>query len=158
MRLSKVQTLKLGQLLLEKGLLKQEQLDLALAEQKKTKKLLGEVLVKMGLLKDEALYHVLSEQSSVDYVKLKGLSIAPELIDQIPVKLATHYRMLPIQADALSITVATSNPINIHTLDDLTLILNKSIKFVLASEKDVVEAIKKYYGVGAETVEAMSPA
>ncbi len=157
MRFSKAQSLKLGQLLIEKGLLSAAQLDAALAEQKKTKALLGEILTKSGVLNDEALFGVLSEQASVEYVKLKNRDIPSMLIDQIPFKLAVHYKMIPIASDASSLTIATSSPINIHTLDDLTLILNKTVKVVLANVKDVNDAIRKYYGVGAETMDKIIP-
>ena len=157
MRASKAQSLKLGQLLIQKGLLTTEQLDAALVEQKRSKTLLGEVLIKSGLLSDEALYGVLSEQADVEYVKLKNLPISQELINQIPFKLAIHYKMIPIASDATSLTVATSSPINIHTLDDLTLILNKTVKVVVASTKDVNDAIRKHYGVGAETMDQIAP-
>jgi type II secretion system protein E len=157
MRLSKVQSLKLGQLLIQKGLLTVEQLDTALVEQKKTKALLGEILIKSGFLSDETLYGALSEQAEVEYVKLKNRQISPELISKIPFKLAVHYKMIPIAADATSLTVATSSPISIHTLDDLTLVLNKTVKVVVASAKDVNDAIRKHYGVGAETMDRIVP-
>src|ERR1700690_3696466 len=102
MRLSKTQSLQLGQLLIQKGLITSEQLDRALADQKKSKSLLGEILSRSGLLSDEALYSVLSEQASVEYVKLKNLEIPSSLIEQIPFKLALHYKMIPIASDATS--------------------------------------------------------
>ncbi len=156
MRVNQVQSLKLGQLLIQKNFLTHEQLDKALSEQKKSKLPLGEILVKSGFISEESLYTVLSEQTSVEWVRLKNRLIPPELVSQIPFKLALHYKMIPIASDGASLTIATSSPINIHTIDDLTLILNKNIKVVLASARDIEEAIRKHYGVGAEAVDQMT--
>ncbi len=156
MRLNKIQ-LKLGQILVEKKLITQDQLESALAEQKKHKHLLlGEILSKKGFLTDEVLYRVLSEQSAIEYIKLSGRNISPDVIAQISAKLATHYQMIPLEAYVDRLVVATSSPMDIHTLDDLKIILNKSVRFVLAARHELSEAIKYYYGVGADTMEKMS--
>jgi len=147
----------IGQLLLQKGLITIEQLERALQEQEKSGGLLGAILIKSGFIPDEKLYQVLSEQFGTKYIKLKNIKIPPETIDQIPAKFATYYKLIPIEFKENTVTVAMSNPLDIHTLDDLKLLLNKNVETVFASESDIVGAIKKYYGVGAETIEKISP-
>ncbi|MFH1380836.1 MAG: ATPase, T2SS/T4P/T4SS family, partial [Candidatus Omnitrophota bacterium] len=147
----------LGQLLLQKGLIKIDQLERALLEQEKQGGLLGSMLVRLDIISEEKLYKVLSEQFNTKYIKLKHMHIPHETIEQIPAKFATHYKLIPVDFKENTITVAMSNPLDIHVLDDLKLLLNKDIKTVLASEMDIIDGIKRYYGVGAETIEKMVP-
>ena len=146
----------IGQLLIAKGLIDMATLEKGLIEQEKNKGLLGETLIKLGLITNEQFYNVLSEQLKVEYVKLKSLSIDPSIISEIPAKFACHYELMPIKLEGNMITVAMTNPLDIHTIDDIKLLLKKEIKTVLASKTDILEAIKKYYGVGAETIEKIT--
>jgi type II secretion system protein E len=147
----------IGQLLVQKGLITISQLDRSLKEQKKTGGLLGTILVRLGYIETDRLFAVLSDQFDTEYVKLKKVSIPHSTIEQIPARFATHYKLLPIKFEDNTITVAMANPLDLHTLDDLKLLLKKDVKTVLSSEDDIVEAIKKYYGVGAETIEKITP-
>src|SRR3989344_7700217 len=121
---------KLGQLLLDSKIITQEQLNQALAEQQKTGEMLGFTLQRLGFVEEEA-------------------------IAKIPAKLAGHYKVMPIRFEKNTLSVAMTKPLDIHTLDELALAVESKIKPVLASEKDILEAIRKYYGVGAETIEQM---
>ena len=146
----------LGQILVQKGLVTIEQLERALREQEQFGGLLGSMLVKLGFIAEEQLYDILSHQFGTKYIRLKNIKISHSTIEKVPAKLATHYKLIPISITDTTITVAMSNPLDIHTLDDLRLLLKKDIKAVLASESDIVDAIKTYYGVGAETIEKIS--
>ncbi|MDD5428431.1 MAG: GspE/PulE family protein [Candidatus Omnitrophica bacterium] len=147
----------IGQLLVQKGLITMEALERALSEQEHSQERIGDILVKTGLIAEDDFYNILSQQSGVGYIKLKDIRINPKVIDEIPAKFACHYELIPIEITDSSITVAMTNPLDIHTIDDLRLLLKKEIKAVLASKRDILEAIKKYYGVGAETIEKMAP-
>jgi len=147
----------IGQLLLQKDLITAKHLESALSEQVKSGGLLGAILVKSGSVTEEKLYNALSEQFGTKCLKLKNIEIPPAVIEKIPSKLVIHYRLIPVDFDRDTITVATSNPLDIHTLDDLKLLLKKDIKTVLSSENDIAGAIKKYYGLGAETIEKITP-
>jgi len=148
----------LGQLLVQSGFITIAQLEQALAEQQKTGGLLGSVLVRLGFIDEEELCHILSTQFGIKYLKLKNIKIPPAAIESVPAKFATHYKLIPIDIRDDTITVALSNPLDIHVLDDLKLLLKKEIETVLSGESDIIEAIKKYYGVGAETIEKITPA
>ena len=147
----------IGQLLVLKGLISMETLERALIEQEKHKDFLGDTLIRLGLITKDQFYSTLAGQLGVEYVKLNELPIAPEIINEIPAKFACHYELMPIKIENNTITVAMSNPLDIHTIDDIKLLLKREIKTVLAVRSDVHEAIKKYYGVGAETIEKISP-
>lgn len=157
MGLGKIRHSKLGELLISRGFIRQNQLEEALEEQKKTKHWLGEILVRFGFINEEVLYTVLAEQFGVEHLELKTILIPKEVINQVPVKLATHYKMIPIRDDGSVLTLATSNPISVHMIDDLRLILSRSVRLVLARESEVMKAINKYYGIGAETMDKITP-
>ena len=147
----------IGQLLLQKGLITLGDLERALLEQEQTGGRLGSVLVKMGFITEQKLGELLAEQFNTKYISLKNIKIPHSVIEKIPAKFVTHYNLIPIDFKANTITVAMSNPMDIHTLDDLKLLLKKDVKAVLASEEDIAGVIKTYYGVGAETIEKMTP-
>jgi len=147
----------IGQLLVQRGLITVEALERALLEQEKAQEFLGETLVKLGYVSQDELYRILSEQLGVSYIKLREIKIEHSVIAQIPAKFACHYGLVPVKSEGNVITVATANPLDIHTIDDIKLLLKKDIRTVLASKRDIAEAIKKYYGVGAETIERIAP-
>ncbi len=147
----------IGQLLVKRDLITIEDLEKGLLEQEKSGLPLGAILVKLGCIEEDKLYQALSDQFRTPYVKLRDIKISPAIIEKIPAKFATHYKFIPIESENGIVTVATANPLDINTLDDLKLLLKKDIKMVLSSEDDIIAAIRKYYGVGAETIEKIVP-
>lgn len=145
---------RLGQLLIKKGIITSQQLEVALKEQEKTQELLGLTLLRLGFVDEEKVYlPILAQQLGLDFVDLKERKIAPEAIQQIPAKFVYHYKTIPVAYDGETLTIALSKPFDIHILDGVALIVKAKIKSVLASEKDIMEAVRKYYGLGAETIE-----
>lgn len=146
-------TILLGESLIQKGLISRKDLDAGLKEHKKTGQFLGTTLLKLGLIKEEELYSVLSEQLKIPYVKIKELIITPDVLEKVAVKFACHYKLIPIKSEKDTLTVAVADPLDIRALDDLRLLLGCDVNGVLASEPDINDAIRKYYGIGAETIE-----
>lgn len=146
----------LGQLLIENQLITQGQLKMALQKQEETGQLLGAALLELDIISEESeLLPVLAGQFGVHYIKLKGLAILPEVLALIPAQFITHYKVIPIKLEDGVMTIATSHPLNIHMLDEINLSVACPLKPVLAGERDIAEAIRTYYGVGAETIEKM---
>lgn len=144
---------KLGELLIEKGLVKPDDLARALQEQQGSGEFLGTALVRLGILKEEQLLKTLSEQFALPFVDLRSVSVDPEVVKLVPAKFVSHHKMLPIKRQAKTLTVAISNPMIRWPLDELALQLGYEIEPVLASETEIQAAIRRHYGVGAETVE-----
>jgi len=143
----------LGQLLIENQLITQEQLKEALKKQEETGQLLGATLLELDIINEEAeLLPILAGQFGVHYIKLKGLTISPEILRLIPAQFITHYKVIPTKLEDGVMTIATSCPLNIHLLDEINLSVIYPLKPVLAGERDIAEAIRTYYGVGAETI------
>ncbi len=147
--------LKIGELLIKEGIISSEQLDKALAEHKKTGDFLGITLVKLGFVRERAIMPVLAKQLNVEYIDLSKQEISPEVIKKVPAKFASHYKLMPISIEANVIKVAVVDPLDLHTLDDINLILGYEVKPVIAGENQISDAIRKYYGLGADTVEKM---
>ncbi len=146
----------LGQILIEKGIITQEQLDEALVKQEETGDLLGAVLLGLGFVDEETMFlPIVAGQVGVDFVDLKKKNPSKEALAMIPAKFATHYKVIPVDYQNNTLILAMTNPSDIQTLDEVSLVVNARISPVLASEKYIVEAIRKYYGVGAETIEKM---
>ncbi|NQT95067.1 MAG: Flp pilus assembly complex ATPase component TadA [Candidatus Omnitrophica bacterium] len=109
--------------------------------------------MKLGFINEEKLYPVLSEQLKIPYVKIKDLAIAPEAFEKLPARYACHYKLIPVKFEKDTLTIAVADPLDVRTLDDLKLLLGCDVVGILATESDISEGIRKYYGIGAETIE-----
>ena len=145
--------LRIGDILVEKQIITQAELDLALKEHQNTKEFLGQTLVRLNLITEEKLLKVLAEQQGVPFVELKDMKISDEVIENVPAKFAWHYKIMPTRIDGNVLTVAISNPFDMWPIDDLETNLGYRVEIALAVASDIAGAIKKYYGVGAETIE-----
>ena len=139
--------------MVNKGFITSDQLELGLRQQKKTGQFLGTTLVNLGFLKEKDMLLMLAEQLNVKYIKLEDLKIDPSVVEKVPAKFACHYKFMPIHLKDNLLTIAVSDPLDIHVLDDIRLLLNFDVEAVLAGDSDILDAIKKYYGIGAETIE-----
>jgi type IV pilus assembly protein PilB len=101
---------RLGDFLLERGLLSQQQLDDALAKQKEALKPLGEILLQMKVLEGSQLAHALAEQLDIPYVDLFTTPLQPNAIDLIPEHLARKYNCIPIRINNGFLDVAMCDP------------------------------------------------
>ncbi|MDD5449844.1 MAG: ATPase, T2SS/T4P/T4SS family [Candidatus Omnitrophica bacterium] len=149
-------TILLGEMLIDKGLINILDLEKALKEHKRTGEFLGATLIKLKVIDEDTLMPVLSEQLGIDYVKLRDLKVDPSVVEKVPAKFASHYKMMPIKFRNNVLTIGVLDPLDIHTMDDIRLLLGCEIKPVLCGEIDISDAIRKYYGIGAETLEGMS--
>ena len=145
----------IGKMLVDEGLITPEQLEIGLREQKKSGDFICTAFVKLGFISGEKVFGMLSRQLNIPFVKVKERQIDPQMINKVPAKFASHYKIIPLEYKDNTLVIAMVDPLDIRTLDDIRLILNLEVKGVLASEDDILEAIRRYYGVGAETLERM---
>ena len=145
----------IGQMLIQKGLITPDGLERGLREQKKHGGYIGQNLIRLGLIREDRFYPILSEQLGIEFIKLKEAAIPPEIIKAVPAKFTSYYKFMPIRLDRGALTIAVTDPLNIEIMDDIKLVLKREINPVLATEEGILDAIKKYYGIGAETIEKM---
>jgi type II secretion system protein E len=146
-------SLRIGDILIEKKVITQQDLDLALKEHQNTKEFLGQTLVRLNLISEEKLLKVLAEQQGIQFLDIKEITIPDSVIENVPAKFAWHYKIMPTRIDGNVLTVAISNPFDMWPVDDLETNLGYRVEIALAVSSDITKAIKKYYGVGADTIE-----
>ena len=148
--------LKLGELLIKRGVLSQAQLDLALREHNKTGELLGKALIRFGFITEEQLLKSLAEQLSIQYVpNLKNKVVPDNVIKAVPARFVWHYKFMPLALKENLLTIAVSNPLDVWPTEDIKFHLGFDVEVVLALETEIMAAIKIYYGVGAAIVEGI---
>ncbi len=146
---------RLADLLLERGLLTPEQLERAQALSRGGQGSLAGVLVRERLVPEEVLLRILAEQNGLPFVSLKDTPVDEAAVRSFAPKLAAHYRVMPIRIDSGVLTLAVSNPFDMAATEDIETNLGYRVERVLACAADIAEAIRRHYGVGADTVERM---
>jgi len=144
---------KLENELLARALVAREQLDKALDLAQRTHKPLPTVLVEQGFVSEPVLLGILAEQHGLKFVILKDQSIPERAVKSVPPKLAAYYTIMPVQFEAGVLTIAVSNPFDMSPVEDIQTNLGHQVERVLACREDILEGLRKYYGVGADTVE-----
>jgi type II secretion system protein E len=145
----------IGKILIKEGKITQEQLDNALEEQTKTHQKIGRILVNLGYIEEEDVLSALATQLALPFVKISDVKISPEAIKKVPVKFASRYKIFPLKIEKNTLTVAVTDPLDIRTLDDLRFLTDMEPIAVISTEKDIINAIRQYYGIGAETIDEM---
>jgi type IV pilus assembly protein PilB len=146
---------QLGQILLEQGLLTEEQLNRALEEHRNTPKSLGRVLIDLGFIKERDLVRSLAEQVGLEFVDLSDYRIDAGIATMIPEPICRRYRALAIGERDGKLLVAMSDPANVYALDDIRTITAREVQPVVATATDVEQAIAKFSGMG-DQVEALA--
>lgn len=136
---------KLGELLVESGIITNSQLDKALEFQKEQGGLIGEVLVQLKFTTEEDIAKMLTAQYGFAYLPLANYEIDSSLIRLIPERVARQYCLIPIDKIANTLTIAMSNPLNSQAIEDIETLLVCSVQVFVSTTSDIREAIEKYY-------------
>lgn len=139
---------RLGEILISKGFITEEQLELALREQARTGALLGEVLHSLGFVSQEVITVTLAQDAGVEFINLKEHSIPEEAIKLVPVEFARRYGLIPVAIENGSLKVAMANIFDVSPVDELQRLTNYYVEVVAATEEDIKEAQNRYYGAG----------
>ncbi|OGS45658.1 MAG: type II secretion system protein GspE [Elusimicrobia bacterium RIFOXYD2_FULL_34_15] len=138
---------KLGDLLVDVGIITPQQLEDALEEQKKRGGTLGVILMSLGYITEDVLLAFLGKQCGVSYISLSEYGeITEEIIKSVPESVVRHQTLIPIAKENNLLTVAMADPLNVFATDDLRLMTGCDINVVIASENEIKSAIDKYYG------------
>ena len=136
---------KLGEILLNEGLIDSETLGNALDIQKIQKKPIGESLIDMGAIDDVSLASTLSRQINIPFVRLNKKKISDEVISLFTSIIIKKHLAIPIEKKEASLVVAMVNPLDHQAIDDFQFIAQMYISVVVAPKKDILAAIEKYY-------------
>ncbi len=137
---------RLGDYLVELGFITDEQLEVALREQKDKGGKLGSILIQLGILSEDILLAILGKQSGVSYVSLSEYGEIPaEAIQAVPETIAKNQMLMPIKKEGNLLTIAIADPLNVFATDDLKLLTGCDIRMVVASDNEIKAALDKYY-------------
>jgi len=136
---------QLGDLLLERGIINQGQLDEALNVQRLKGGLIGEILVDLGFVKEEDIAQALTAQYGFPYLPLANYDVNPEITSIIPGRVARQYLLVPVDKIGNNLTLAMSNPLNIQAIEDVELLTGCSVQTFVSTSSDIKKAIEKYY-------------
>lgn len=138
-------TKTIGQLLLEKGIIKQAQLDEALKIQKEKGGLLGQILASLGYVTEEQIAQAITIQYGFPYLPLSNYEIDEGAIKLIPENVTRQYCLIPIDKIGNTVTIAMADPLNMQAIEDIELITGSSIQIFVSTATDIKKAIDKYY-------------
>ena len=136
---------RLGDFLMERGFISQQQLDEALAKQKEDLKPLGEIMVEMKLLDEAKLAHALSDQLNIPYVDLFTTPLQPNAIDLVPEHLARKYRCIPVRIGEGLLDVAMCDPMDLDALEEISKSARLEINPLISTAADILESIELQY-------------
>jgi type IV pilus assembly protein PilB len=137
---------RLGEMLLEAKLLTSEQLESAIAEQKKSGHMLGAVLLRLGVLHEDELMALLQRQLGLPLVDLESTPCDEQALAKVKEEMARKYLALPLEIEGRkTLVVAMADPLNVAALEDLRFHAGMFIRPVLASPSQIGEAIDRYY-------------
>ena len=126
-----------GQILLEKGVITQEQLDEALNVQKNTTEQIGRILTDLGHVTERDVLRAHAEQLGIAFLELDKTSVDEDVAKAIPQSVVQRYNAVPIRRSGNRLTVAMSDPSNVFALDDMRLITGYEIDPILATAEDI---------------------
>lgn len=153
---------KLGELLVDAGLLEQEQLEIALARQKHSGARLGELLVQSGMISEARLMAFLVKHFRIPAIDLRRFRIDPKILQLIPEPIAIKYNVLPVCMAADQgrsfLLVALCDPTDLMLRDEVEFAAGRSMRAALASTDQLIQAVKFYYnGIGTSPAPENAP-
>ena len=152
-----IKVIRLGELLLNAGVISQENLNAALAEQKVSHLRLGEILIKEGYLTENHLAEALCTQLDLEAVSLVKMRPQQEALSLVPENVATRLNLLPLQLIGDDrIVVAMADPMDTYAVDELYLLTNREIDIRVATSTDIHKALVSYYRVQTSVHDAMA--
>ncbi|MBF0158672.1 MAG: Flp pilus assembly complex ATPase component TadA [Magnetococcales bacterium] len=136
---------RIGDALVNEGIITEEQLQKALAEQKKTGKKLGQTLAYLGIMPEQKFLEFLSQQLDVPFVDLKQINISADIFQKIPETMARRFRAVALAEGADGILVGMADPTDIFVFDELTRLMKRPPRVAMVSESDLLRVMDRMY-------------
>jgi type IV pilus assembly protein PilB len=152
-------SLKIGEILVKQGLLRPDQLNQAVEEQKKSGGArLSQILIGLGFVKDNQILRAVEKYHQVPGVEVNSFEIDPAVISLVPREICDRHTLIPIQKAGTTLVVAFADPSNIVVKEDLRFITRCRIQAVVGTETAIASAIDKNYGglISSKTLNSMS--
>ncbi len=148
---------RIGDILLQQGYLTEAQLSSALEAQQKSKQRLGDYLIESGIVSDKDIAKALRIQLGVEYLDLRGIVIAEDVISMVSGAVLRKHNVLPIGFDddaRTTLLLVMSDPLDMVAIDDISIITNCLIEPRISTAREINAVLDRYFGTG----EALSAA
>jgi general secretion pathway protein E/type IV pilus assembly protein PilB len=117
-----------------------------------------ELLIEQGFAKEPDVLAALAEEFGMELVDLANVTVEPDTLKAMPLKLVHRRTLMPLSRQNGTLIVATGDPFDVYSLDELQTLTGLNVQPVLASPREIARLIKTHFGVGGETVTAMMQA
>jgi type IV pilus assembly protein PilB len=138
---------RLGEMLIESGLLTEEKLKLALIDQKKAGLKLGQYLTRKGIVNEQQIINLLSQQLKLPKYHPDNYPLDIDLVRLIPIEIAQKLQIAPLRKRGRLLTIAMVDPLDINALDSIEVLTNAEVEPVVCSEREVNQLITSLYGM-----------
>jgi len=147
---------RFSEILVNKGIISQEQLTEATKVAGDSGKKLHEEILRLGYAPPARVMKALAKANRMAFTDLEGMTVPDEVIDLVPESVARENTILPLREEGTTLQVATSDPTDIDTQEKLRFILNREVEMTLAMRDQIVESINRHYGSGdGESADSM---
>jgi len=136
---------RIGEILLERGVINHAQLEKALAHQQAHGGLLGQILIELNFVTEEEIALALTAQYGFPYLPLQNYELDDGVMHLIPEHVARQYCLIPIDRIGNALTVAMSDPSNIQAIEDIEMLTNCVVQAFVSTPSDIQKAIDRYY-------------
>ena len=142
----------IGDILIKEGKVTQQQLELALREQKRTRELLGAVLIRLGMVSEKTMSRIMADSSDIAFVDVAHTQIDPAAVNLVDGDLARRFIFMPISFVNNTLQLAMDNPNDVTAIDTVSRTTGVDIEAFAADRNEILETIDVYYDI-AETLE-----
>lgn len=149
--------LEAGDILVRRGLLNSDQLEKLRGQSLGGRELFG-AAIGQGMVEEEPALRALGEELGMEFVDLRNAEVDLEVLKQFPQKLIYRHSLFPLSRVNGSLTLATSDPLDVYALDEASVATGLTIIPVVAEKAEIARLMKKHMGVGSETVEGLMAA
>ena len=137
---------RLGEMLVENGLIDEDRLKQALIDQKKAGLKLGQFLTRQGIVSEQQIIDMLSQQLKIAKYHPDHYPLDIDLIRYVPIEVAQKYQVAPLRKKGRLLTIAMVDPLDINALDYMEVLTNSEVEPVVCSERELNQLINSLYG------------
>lgn len=135
---------RLGEVLVEAGLITRSQLEQALKAQQTNGDRLGRVLVTMGLATPDAIAKAIANQLGIEYVNLQAMTIPEQVITLLPEAVIRRYQVMPLRADGEALVLGMVDPLDVLALDDIRRVVERELIPAAITQEGFQHAVNEY--------------
>jgi type II secretion system protein E len=145
----------LRRLLSQSGLLKEARFDEVVQQRGGSGDSVIATMIKLGVVPEDRLLKVLSEGLRMELTRLGDKEVDITVREKVPTKVVFQYNIMPMRIEKGTMTVATNDPFNVAMIEAVRMVSRCRVKLALATQSDILKALKRHYGVGAETLDEL---